>query len=362
VTKVDEFGPRLLRWFGEHGRHDLPWQTHRSPYRVWVSEIMLQQTQVATVIPYYARFVERFPNVAALAKTDLDEVLSHWSGLGYYSRARNLHSAAQLIVSQHAGEFPDTLDAVIALPGIGRSTAGAILALSRNQRHPILDGNCKRVLARYHAVERWPGDASVAKQLWAHADAHTPKDNAAAYTQAIMDLGATVCTRAKPACDVCPLENGCAARATGTQHQFPGRRPKKTQPVRETCMLIVQSPDGSVLLERRPPAGIWGGLRSLPECSLDDDPATVCAERFGLNTQTGDTLPGFRHTFTHYHLDISPLVLTVIADSTHIMERPDVFWVRESDLDHMGLPAPVRRLLGDIFKVDESPCQERLTA
>jgi len=352
----------LLRWFAEHGRRDLPWQTDPTPYRVWVSEIMLQQTQVATVIPYYSRFMERFPTVTALAKADLDAVLSHWSGLGYYSRARNLHEAAGLIVGEHNGAFPDTLDQAMALPGIGRSTAGAILALSKDQRHPILDGNCKRVLARYHAVPGWPGESGVAKRLWSHADAHTPDEKVARYTQAIMDLGATVCTRTRPHCDVCPVADHCATGLTGTPEQFPGRRPKKIQPVKETRMLIVYSPDGSVLLERRPPAGIWGGLWSLPECATHEDPYEVCVQCFGLETASVDALPGFRHTFTHYHLDISPLTLAVTDDSTDIMERPDLLWAREADLEDRGLPAPVRRLLEDFFRMDESPCQERLTA
>ena len=225
------FALSLLRWFAEHGRHDLPWQTNPTPYRVWVSEIMLQQTQVRTVVPYYKRFMERFADVNALAKADMDDVLGHWSGLGYYSRARNMHKAAHVISMEHAGVFPGKLEEVMALPGIGRSTAGAILALSLNQRHSILDGNCKRVLARYHGVPGWPGESGVAKSLWSHADAHTPDANVAEYTQAIMDLGATVCTRIRPRCEICPLTEDCTARKTGTQEKFPGRRPKKTKPV-----------------------------------------------------------------------------------------------------------------------------------
>jgi A/G-specific adenine glycosylase len=340
----------------------MPWQTDPTPYRVWVSEIMLQQTQVATVVPYYERFMKRFPDVKVLADASRDEVLTCWSGLGYYSRAHNLHKAAHVISMEHAGVFPNKLEEVMALPGIGRSTAGAILALSLNQRHSILDGNCKRVLARYHAVDGWPGETVVVKKLWSHADVHTPDDKVADYTQAIMDLGATVCTRTRPRCEICPLTKNCAARKAGTPGKFPGHRPKKIQPVKETRMIIVYSPEGTVLLERRPPAGIWGGLWSLPECAMDEDPALICAERFGLESEPTDTLPGFRHTFSHYHLDIAPLTLTVTGNSTDIMERPDVLWAGKPDLEDMGLPAPVRRLLGDFLRSDGSPCQERLTA
>jgi A/G-specific adenine glycosylase len=255
--------PALLRWWRAHGRHDLPWQRRRTPYRVWISEIMLQQTQVTTVIPYYRGFMARFPNLRALADAPLDEVLHLWSGLGYYARARNLHRAAQLIRDEYGGRFPRRFEQIAALPGIGRSTAGAILALARGERHAILDGNVRRVLARYHAIKGWSGEKRTEARLWALTEQHTPRNNVAAYTQAIMDLGATLCTRTRPRCNECPLASGCRAHALGRETAFPARRPKKARPVRRTRMLLVTCVN-RVLLERRPPAGVWGGLWSLP--------------------------------------------------------------------------------------------------
>lgn len=343
MTGAPTFADRLLRWFAHNGRHDLPWQTNPTPYRVWVSEIMLQQTQVTTVIPYYRRFLERFPDVDTLAGADLDEVLALWSGLGYYSRARNLHKAARVIAKEHAGRFPEEFETVMALPGIGRSTAGAILALSANRRHAILDGNCRRVLARYHSVEGWPGKTSVAKQLWAYADAHTPQNNVAEYTQAIMDLGATVCTRTKHRCAACPLSDECAAYAAGHPERYPTPRPRRTLPVRETRMLILAS-DNAVLMERRPPTGIWGGLWSLPETS-EADVSSCCRDSFGVTPGRARTLTPFSHTFSHYRLDITPVLAHAAGDAASIMDTPDVRWVRRDDLGTLGIPAPVRHLL-----------------
>ncbi|HET8551115.1 MAG TPA: A/G-specific adenine glycosylase, partial [Gammaproteobacteria bacterium] len=259
-----DFAPRLLAWFASHGRHALPWQREPTPYRVWVSEIMLQQTQVATVIPYFKRFMARFPDLATLAAAPLDDVLALWSGLGYYARARNLHRAAQSAVAEYGGELPASLDELMAFPGIGRSTAGAILSLSRGQRHPILDGNVKRVLARFHAIAGWPGDKRVADRLWEFAESHTPVADCAAYTQAIMDFGATVCTRRNPACDICPMSANCEAYALGRQHDFPAPRARRGYPERNVRVLVIEA-EGAVLLEKRPPTGIWGGLWSLPE-------------------------------------------------------------------------------------------------
>lgn len=260
---TDDFAARVLEWYSACGRKALPWQANRTPYRVWVSEIMLQQTQVATVIPYYRRFVDAFPDVAALAGAGLDDVLRHWSGLGYYARARNLHRAARAVVEQHGGRFPERVEDAVALPGIGRSTAGAILSLACGQRHPILDGNVKRVLARYHAVEGWPGKSSVSSELWAHAECHTPHESVAEYNQAMMDLGATVCTRT-PDCDACPVRGDCRARNLGLQRRYPGRREKRAKPRRRTHMALALF-DGAVYLEKREASGIWGGLWSLPE-------------------------------------------------------------------------------------------------
>ena len=254
-----DFARRLLAWHAEHGRHTLPWQRDPTPYRVWVSEIMLQQTQVSTVVPYFERFMARFPKVAILAAAPLDEVLHHWSGLGYYARARNLHRAAEILAGTYGGEFPATLEEVIALPGIGRSTAGAILALSRGLRHPILDGNVKRVLARGFAVEGWPDAPHVQKTLWALAETLTPLEGVAAYTQAIMDLGATLCTRSRPACERCPVATLCVARQLSKVENYPAPRPRKPLPERRTRFMVLRDPAGRWLLERRPARGIWGG-------------------------------------------------------------------------------------------------------
>ena len=273
------FAERLLAWFADHGRHDLPWQRDPSPYGVWVSEIMLQQTQVATVIPYYERFMARFPDLAALAEAPLDEVLAHWSGLGYYARARNLHRAARQAMAEHGGRLPETIDALQALPGIGRSTAGAILSLALGQRHPILDGNVKRVLARHAAVAGWPGKAAVQRTLWELAEARTPRRRVADYNQAMMDLGATLCTRARPACERCPVAADCRAREQGLQTDYPGPRPRRELPERQVQMLLVRDPQGRVLLERRPPQGVWGGLWCLPELATEADPLARCRER-----------------------------------------------------------------------------------
>ncbi|MGB1880849.1 MAG: A/G-specific adenine glycosylase, partial [Gammaproteobacteria bacterium] len=261
---------RVIAWFEQHGRRDLPWQHPRTPYRVWLSEIMLQQTQVQTVVPYFIAFTERFPSLPALAAADIDAVLHLWSGLGYYSRARNLHRAARLVVEQHDGELPDSVEALEALPGIGRSTAAAIVAQAWDRPAAILDGNVKRVLARYHAEPGWPGDSAVLRRLWTLAEAHLPTTRACDYTQAMMDLGATVCTRSRPACPACPLREDCSARASDSQTRYPGPRPRRTLPERQTTFLILIDDHNRLLLERRPPAGIWGGLWCFPELGGDD--------------------------------------------------------------------------------------------
>lgn len=346
-----EFAPRLLRWWRMHGRHDLPWQRRRTPYRVWVSEIMLQQTQVTTVIPYYRQFMVRFPSLRALADAPLDDVLHFWSGLGYYARARNLHKAAQNICSEHGGRFPNTLEQVAALRGIGRSTASAILALARDERHVILDGNVKRVLARYHAIKGWPGEKSIEDRLWALAEQHTPRTHAAAYTQAIMDLGATLCTHARPRCGECPLSSGCRAHALGTETAFPSPRPRKIQPVRRTCMLLVTQ-DEHVLLERRPPAGVWGGLWSLPEVSARADATDWCRQELGTAPRSQQQWQAMRHTFSHFHLDIEPLVLEIAADAC-IGDNADRRWVKLTNVTDFGLATPVKKLLKQLQTLHE---------
>jgi A/G-specific adenine glycosylase len=337
--------PRLLAWFDAHGRHDLPWQRERTPYSVWVSEIMLQQTQVGTVIAYYERFMARFPNVAALAAAELDAVLGAWSGLGYYARARNLWRAARIIIAEHAGEMPQDFDALHALPGIGRSTAGAILAQALGARWPILDGNVKRVLARYHAVAGWPGAPHVERELWVHAEAHTPHARVADYTQAIMDLGATLCTRARPACTLCPLSEDCAAARAGAQARYPAPRPKRERPQREVAVLVVQDPDGRVLLERRPVEGIWGGLYSLPELPPEDSAEAWCERALGARVAVQRMLATIEHAFTHFDLDLTPQLLTLAASPAAVMDRPDWLWYKPGTMLTVGVPAPVAALL-----------------
>ncbi len=347
----DGFARRLLDWFDHHGRHDLPWQREITPYRVWVSEIMLQQTQVATVIPYFERFMARFPDIGTLAAAELDSVLSHWSGLGYYARARNLHRAAQMVRSEHDGRFPEDIEQVQALPGIGRSTAGAILSLALDQHHAILDGNCKRVLARYFAIEGWPGQTAVANRLWQQAERLTPYKRVADFNQAMMDLGAGACRR-RPDCRACPLSSDCRAQATNRQADFPGRKPKKAIPVRSTLMLLASNPAGQILLQRRPPTGIWGGLLSLPELPVDADIHDSCNDHWGLQVSVESHWPMLRHTFSHFHLDITPVQIRLDAPTDRVMEGADWVWYNIAK-DNLtlgnaapgGLPAPVTRLL-----------------
>ncbi len=348
ASSLSEFADRLLAWFDEHGRKDLPWQLDVNPYRVWVSEIMLQQTQVQTVIPYFERFMKRFPTVRALADASQDEVLHHWSGLGYYARARNLHRAAQVIRDEHAGVFPGDIDTVTALPGIGRSTAGAILSLALGQRHPILDGNVKRVLARHEAVDGWPGKTAVAKTLWAIAERNTPRTRSAAYTQAIMDLGATLCTRSKPACERCPVRTDCRALAAGTIADYPGRKPKKDKPRRQTTMLIA-SDESSVYLEKRPDAGIWGGLWSFPELgerTLED----WCADTLNGAAISTETWPALSHSFSHYDLDIQPILVRIDAPLSKVADGDDARWYRLDGEPPGGIAAPVTKLIDQLKK------------
>ncbi len=338
------FSANLLAWYDRHGRKDLPWKQDRDPYRIWVSEIMLQQTQVATVIPYYERFMARFPDVAALARADLDEVLHLWTGLGYYARARNLKRAAETIIAEHAGRFPADVEQVCALPGIGRSTAGAILAFAFDQRHAILDGNVKRVLARYHAVVEIPG-AALDKALWPLAEAHTPATRSADYTQAIMDLGATLCRRTRPLCADCPLARGCAAYSQGAPAAYPAARARRAKPTKQVVMLMIRDNNGHVLLQQRPPAGIWGGLWGFPECAVDCDAREFSRERLGLDIELEPLWPSVPHTFSHFHLDITPQPARVIEAGGQVMENNGTVWYRLDAPDERGLAAPVQRLL-----------------
>lgn len=343
-----DFSTRLIAWQATQGRHSLPWQIARTPYRVWVSEIMLQQTQVATCIPYFERFMERFPDVFALAKADVDEVLHHWSGLGYYARGRNLHRAARMLVESHGGEFPDDIDAVMALPGIGRSTAGAILALSRGARHPILDGNVKRVITRHFAIEGWPDSPAVQKQLWVLADALTPAEGVDVYTQAIMDLGATCCTRTRPVCQGCPVQESCLARAQGRTADLPTARPRKRLPEKSTRFLVLSDGAGRWLLQRRPPSGIWGGLWGFPELAPGQE-AADWAEMNSLSLRGPPTsLPAFTHTFTHFRLLIAPVQAVAEVQGCVLRDDANLCWYAPDAPVDIGLAAPVRRLLDEL--------------
>jgi A/G-specific adenine glycosylase len=341
----------LLVWFDRHGRKDLPWQRDPSPYRVWVSEIMLQQTRVRVAIPYFERFMARFPEITDLAFADRDEALHLWSGLGYYARARNLHKAARVVMKEHGGQFPAKLQQVQALPGIGRSTAGAILSLALGQRHPILDGNVKRVLTRCFAVSGWPGRSAVLSRLWELADACTPVRSVASYNQAIMDLGATLCTRRGPSCERCPLAYCCTALARGAPTAFPEPKPRRTLPTRQSWMLVVRNPAGEVLLERRPTTGVWGGLWSLPECGPGQDAAHWCRERLGVLPRRVEKLPVRRHTFSHFHLDIWPLHIELQSESRAIADDDRSDWCDPQRLLAVGLAAPVARILREVTEI-----------
>jgi A/G-specific adenine glycosylase len=339
------FSERVLQWFDVHGRKDLPWQKNPTAYRVWVSEVMLQQTRVSTVIPYYEQFMQAFPDVITLADATLDEVLHLWSGLGYYGRARNLHKAAQVIRDEYAGKFPGDMENVCELPGIGQSTAGAILALSSGQRHAILDGNVKRVLSRYHAVEGWPGRSDVMRTLWTYAEQHTPDNRLAEYTQAMMDLGATICTRSRPACDTCPLQENCQAFASDLTRVLPSPKPRKNLPVRQTTMLMLCNQKGEVLLQQRPPAGVWGGLWSFPEIEDRQQLLSTCTQQYGCKVQKEKIWQTLRHTFSHFHLDITPIEVSVKADNVSIMEQSGLVWYNSATSGQRGMAAPVKRLL-----------------
>jgi len=341
-----DFADRLLAWHLRHGRHDLPWQHRPTPYRVWVSEVMLQQTQVSTVIPYFKRFISRFPTVGALANADLEVVLGQWSGLGYYARARNLHRAARVVRDEHRGRLPRTADALRRLPGIGRSTAAAILALACNQHHAILDGNVKRVLSRHRGIDGWAGRAAVTRRLWALAEALTPASDTAAYTQAIMDIGATLCTRTRPNCNACPLCPDCIAHADGRTGELPARRPRRPLPERSALFLIIEDAERRVLFERRPPVGIWGGLWSLPECPPGTDVRIWCRDRFGVAPGEITPLPELRHTFSHFHLEIRPRRVILGEPPNRVMEGATTHWYSREAARALGLPAPVRKLLG----------------
>lgn len=340
---MQNFSQKLIAWQQTHGRHTLPWQNTRDPYAIWISEIMLQQTQVSSVIPYYQRFMARFPNIAALADAVEDEVLQHWSGLGYYSRARNLHQAAHLMMANHGGAFPREIDAIQALPGIGRSTAAAIAAFAFGQRRAILDGNVKRVFARFFGIHGWPGQPAIEKRMWALAEELLPAQGIESYTQGIMDLGATLCTRSNPNCTRCPMQQECVAYQENLTGQLPSPKPRKTLPEKQVVMLLLL--DGNdILLEKRPPSGIWGGLWSLPEADTSDNPEQIAHQRFGLVTEILTPLETLTHTFTHFRLNITPQPLRVLARPTECRE-PGIVWLDREEAMGAALPTPIRTLL-----------------
>jgi A/G-specific adenine glycosylase len=340
------FADRIITWQKQHGRHDLPWQRTNDPYRIWLSEIMLQQTQVATVIPYYERFVARFPDVSALASAPIESVMASWAGLGYYSRARNLHRCAQLIVSEHGGKFPGHVERLAQLPGIGRSTAAAIAALAFGERAAILDGNVRRVLARHYGIHGFPGHPKIERKFWERAESLLPANEIEAYTQGLMDLGATVCARTHPKCGVCPVNGTCIARSELSIEKLPTPRPVRERPVRAQTLLAMQDASGAVLLELRPPSGIWGGLLSLPEFEPEGSNESLVAEvsaRFGLHIAITETLGEIRHEFTHYTYLMRPRLARVTG--TVGVAGPALRSVSGEGLETAPLPAPVRRLL-----------------
>ncbi len=347
MKMTPNFSSRIIDWYHIHGRKTLPWQLDKTPYKVWISEIMLQQTQVATVIPYYEKFMARFTDINTLANADQDEVLHHWTGLGYYARARNLHKAAQILRDEYQGKFPTEIEDVIALPGIGRSTAGAVLSLSLGQHHPILDGNVKRVLARHGAISGWPGQKAVEQALWQLSESYTPKEGITYYNQAMMDLGSSICTRSKPSCGQCPVAIDCQAQLQGRQSEFPGKKPKKTIPAKSAFMLVLEH-DDQVWLIKRPPAGIWGGLWCFPQYDTEQE-AIDMLDQGQYQIANQQALPGFRHTFSHFHLDVQPILVRLKQQSQHqVMEPKQTLWYNIEQPSKVGLAAATERILASL--------------
>ncbi len=345
-----QFQKAVLDWFDQYGRTNLPWQQDTGAYPVWVSEIMLQQTQVATVIPYFERFMQSFPTVRDLAAAPLDDVLHHWTGLGYYARARNLHKTAQHVVTELQGQFPDNVTALIELPGIGRSTAGAISSIAFNNQASILDGNVKRVLARFSATEGWPGKREVVEKLWLIAETFTPLERIADYTQAMMDLGATLCTRSSPSCSECPLISSCIAYKQGNPKDYPGKKAKKKLPVKTAYFLILRNELGELLLEQNPPAGLWGGLWIFPQCETETDLTELYA-RLGVESDSQEMQEAKRHTFSHFHLDYKPIHATVAqggSSASMVAESTNHVWYNPQKPLSLGMPAPIKALLSNI--------------
>ena len=342
----NSFSANLLLWFDQHGRHDLPWQLNITPYRVWISEVMLQQTQTTTAAPYFTNFIDTFPSIDKLASASIDAVLHNWTGLGYYARARNLHKAANLLMDKYNGELPMSVSELEALPGIGPSTAGAIVAICANQKATILDGNVKRVLARCFAIDGWPGKKATAKALWQKAEQLTPDTRVRDYTQAIMDLGATLCTRTSPDCSNCPFETECIAHQSNRSDQFPAKKPKKVVPVRTTTMLVIENPQGELLLQQRLSTGLWSGLWSFPEGdAIKDTLLQLDIETTLIESQARKEK--FRHSFTHFHLEITPVHVKLTDTPATIGGKP-IVWYSPSAPAEIGLTGPVTRLLKEL--------------
>ena len=339
------FSSQVLNWFQQYGRKHLPWQKNVTPYRVWVSEIMLQQTQVTTVIPYFERFMATFPTVQDLAAASQDQVLNLWTGLGYYARARNLHKTAKLVCTQYNGEFPKKVHELEQLPGVGRSTAGAIRSLGYGEYAPILDGNVKRVLARHFAIAGWPGKTVVLKELWQLSEQLTPEQSSGAYNQAMMDIGAMICTRTRPLCEQCPVNQTCIARANQSIAQYPEKKPKKKNPIKTTHMIIFRH-NAQILLEKRPQTGIWGGLWCFPQCEETADIISV-AQQYGFTEQQRQKLPAFRHTFSHFHLDCHPILIDITPSAILLNEKQQL-WVAPDTNKDLGFAAPTVKLMKEL--------------
>ena len=349
IKKINRFNfsKAILNWFDVHGRKDLPWQINPSPYRVWISEIMLQQTQVNTAIPYYLRFMDSFPDIHSLSSASTDRVMHHWSGLGYYARARNLHKTSKIVQQEYNGVIPLDFDSLFKLPGIGKSTAGAILSLSDNQRHPILDGNVKRVLARFHAIEGWPGTKKIENKFWHFAESHLPKKRMADYTQAMMDLGATLCTRSKPNCMHCPLTERCEAKQMNQQDQFPTRKPAKAK-AHHRLNLIILRVQNKILLEKRPESGIWGGLSSLPELENNSPIDGWIKKRLESAPKKISEMNPVHHAFSHYTMDIFPIEVRMDSSSCKLDLNENEFWYELDHPEEVGMASPVKKLLEQV--------------
>lgn len=356
MTNINvDFANKLLTWFDQSGRKDLPWQQNKTPYRVWVSEIMLQQTQVSSVIEYYQRFMARFPTLESLAIADEDRVLELWAGLGYYARARNLHKTAKIIHQDLYGKFPDTLESIIELPGIGRSTAGAILSIAFKQQATILDGNVKRVLCRFKAITTWPGERKTENKLWTLAEQLTPSARTDDYTQAIMDLGATLCSRSKPDCEHCPMIKDCQAFKLDIQTNLPKSKPKKAIPLRHTRIILIETHDEHVLLEKRPPTGIWGGLYSLPELNIEQSLSDIsqhCSTQFHCSLNSPLETKVFQHTFSHFKLELQPVEFKSANRQIMINDSERFLWIKLDQLSQLGMPAPIAKYLKRCGHID----------